>query len=332
MEPFDDRTDLLRALFATTGPGASAGWAEFLALLRKVTQADRASLVLDARNRSRSWDDGGLIDLDPAARQSLRFDRVYSQENLATRDGGAAPLRVMKVRSTLAASLTLSLGRHAFGRDFRGTDGQMLHGLAPFLGQAMGLWLEREQQHREAADTAAMLAGLGGAWVVLDATTRVLRYSRALPGLRGQTGFAVEDGRPLRFPDLALAAEFQRAFARASAGDDPVVMALPQGEMILTQIEQDRLPLVLGRLRLVPEPGRMSPKAVARHFGISASEARLALLICDGHSLQAAAKQLGWTEASTRTCSKALFARLAVDGQPGVVRRILTSSVWYLDG
>ena len=108
-----------------------------------------------------------------------------------------------------------------------------------------------------------------------------------------------------------------------------MAFSFSQGEMLLTQIEHDNAPAILGRLRTRPQCALISAQVVAHHFGVSTSEARLAILICDGHSLKAAAAVLGWTEETTRTCSKSLFARMGVSGQPDLVRRILNSSVWY---
>lgn len=85
----------------------------------------------------------------------------------------------------------------------------------------------------------------------------------------------------------------------------------------------------LDRIKITPQCALISTQAVAQHFCVSNREARLATLICDGHSLKAAAAMLGWTEQSARTCSKFMFGRIGVSGQLDLVRRILNSSVWY---
>jgi len=236
---------------------------------------------------------------------------------------------MIKVRTNNAAGLTLSIIRGTHGRDFRSADGQALHSLVPFLGLAMGLWLERQRQQAESEIGDTLLAALGGGWVVFDTTGRILRFSPKLLGERRPTGLQVVEGLSLKFAEPALSSEFKQAFARAVAGQGPVVLPLKKGEILLTQIEHDDTLAILGRLRLTPQCSFISARAVAQHFGISTSEARLAILMCDGHSLKAAAAKLGWTEESTRTCSKSLFSRLGASGQPGLVRRILNSSVWY---
>jgi hypothetical protein len=324
MDPFDDQTRLIRALFAETQADADAAWAGFLLLLRQVTQAEGASLDLDLQNQTRSWFEGRPNYVDPSSRRTLRFDRVYSQESLPALQEGVAPTRIIKVRTTNCAGLTLSITRSTHDRDFRSADGQMLHSLAPFLGQAMGLWLDRQRECSAAQIGETMLTALGGGWLVFDATGKILRLS---PNLA--TYFQAAEGLPLKFGEPAISSAFSEAFAQAVAGEEPVAFSFGQCEMLLTRIENDNALAILARLRTTPCCALISAQAVAHHFGISTSEARLAILICDGHSLKAAAAMLGWTEESTRTCSKSLFARLGVSGQPNLVRRMLNSSVWY---
>jgi DNA-binding CsgD family transcriptional regulator len=188
----------------------------------------------------------------------------------------------------------------------------------------MGLWLDRQRECSAAQIGETMLTALGGGWLVFDATGKILRLS---PNLA--TYFQAAEGLPLKFGEPAISSAFSEAFAQAVAGEEPVAFSFGQCEMLLTRIENDNALAILARLRTTPCCALISAQAVAHHFGISTSEARLAILICDGHSLKAAAAMLGWTEESTRTCSKSLFARLGVSGQPNLVRRMLNSSVWY---
>ena len=161
MDPFDDQTRLIRALFAETQADAHVAWAGFLSLLCKVTQAEGASLDMDLQNQTRSWCHGSPNKLDPSSRQTLRFDRVYSQENLPESKEGGAPTRMIKVRTTNGAGLTLRITHSTQDRDFRSADGQMLHSLAPFLGQAMGLWLDWQRERADAQIGERMLTALG---------------------------------------------------------------------------------------------------------------------------------------------------------------------------
>ncbi|MBE1290341.1 MAG: hypothetical protein GJ679_10125 [Rhodobacteraceae bacterium] len=324
MYSFDDQTRLIRALFAETQADTQEAWTGFLSLLRQLTQAEGASLALDHQNQTRSWRDGSPNYVDLLSRQPLRFDRVYSQESLTLSEADGAPMRLIKVQATSGAGLTLSITRNTHDRDFRSADGQMLHGLAPFLGQAMGLWLNLQRERADAQTGEAMLTALGGGWLILDGAGRVLQCSANLP-----TGLQATEGLPPKFPDPAISSAYAKAFAQAMAGKKPATLSLEKGEMLLTQIEHENAPAILGQLRITPKCALISAKVFAHHFGVSTSEARLAILICDGHNLKDAAAMLGWTEESTRTCSKRLMARLGVNRQPELVQRILNSSLWF---
>jgi DNA-binding CsgD family transcriptional regulator len=327
MYAFDDQTRLIRALFAETQADTQEAWTGFLSLLRQITQAEGASLTLDHQNQTRSWRDGSPNYVDPLSRQPLRFDRVYSQESLTAPEAGGAPTRLIKVRAASGAGVTLSVTRKTHERDFRSADGQVLHGLAPFLGQAMGLWLDRQRERADARTGGAMLTALGGAWLILDGAGRVSRFSANLP-----TGLQAAEGLPPKFTDPATSSAYAEAFAQAVTGKKPATLSLDRGEMLLTRIEHENTPAVLGRIRTIPRRASISAQAFAQHFGVSTSEARLAILICDGHSLKVAAAMLGWTEETTRTCSKRLMARLGVCRQPELVRRVLNSSLWFAAG
>jgi hypothetical protein len=324
MEPLDDQTRLIRALFSVTQVDANEAWTGFLSLLRQVTQAKGGRLVLDLQNQTRSWCDGSHNVDDPISRRALRFNRVYSQEDLPASKEGSAPTRMIKVRVTNGAHLTLSVTRGTHDGDFRCADSQVFHSMAPFLGQAMGLWLDRQRERASAQLSETMLAALGGGWLILDTTSKVVRLSANLAA-----DFQAAEGLPLNFGDTAISSAFTAAFAKATAREGQVVFSLRQGEMLLTRIKYINTPAVLGQLRTTPKLTQISSKVFADYFSISISEARLAILISEGYSLKAAATKLGWTEESARTCSKSLFAGLRVSGQPNLVRRILNSSIWF---
>lgn len=167
MEPFDDQTQLIRTLFAETQADVEEAWTGFLSLLCQVTHAESASLDLDLQDQTRSWWVGSPNNGDASSRWTLRFDRVYSQESLPASKEGDAPTRMIKVRTANAAGLTLSIKRSTHDRDFRSADGHMLHSLGPFLGQAMGLWLDRQRERAGAQISETMLTTLGGGWSLI---------------------------------------------------------------------------------------------------------------------------------------------------------------------
>ncbi|NDW34603.1 hypothetical protein [Salipiger sp. PrR007] len=102
----------------------------------------------------------------------------------------------------------------------------------------------------------------------------------------------------------------------------------PRVELMLGREAPAGEPLLVGRVRHALSARALPLARIRTAFGLSRSEARLAACLCDGLSLSEAAQELGWTLETARSCSKQLFARMVVSGQPGVVRRILGSAVW----
>lgn len=62
-------------------------------------------------------------------------------------------------------------------------------------------------------------------------------------------------------------------------------------------------------------------------FKLTASEARLALLLAFGHSLRDSAALLALRENTVRHYSKRIFAKMGVRGQPDMIRTVLTSVI-----
>lgn len=332
MEPFDDQTKLVRALFAATDEPREGAWGGFLSLLKGITQADGVALVLDAGSRTDPWQDGPCPDLGASLRQNLRFDRVYAQDSLPRGGEVAGYFRAVKVRGDGGAQISLNLFRAAHQRDFRGTDGQLLSSLVPFLGQAMDLWRTRVEERERAGVSDRLLGDLGGGWIRFDVTGAILALSPLAKAWGEAEGLRLEERRRIEFGDGARAQAWRAAFVRALAGEAPAPVSLGEAalaEMLLEREDVRGEAAVIGRLRIARAAAEIPAEKLATHFGISQSEARLAALICDGFSLKEAAQALGWTEESARTCSKTVFGRMGVHGQPALVRRMSQSAMWY---
>ncbi|WP_163846447.1 helix-turn-helix transcriptional regulator [Pseudooceanicola aestuarii] len=346
MAHVDEQTALIRALFAAAAGGATeceaadggdsavagAPWQDMLQRLRQVTRADGAALWLDpARGRGPSWVHGTMAGPEAAIRRSLRFDRVYGADELPGDPGDAGALRVVKARAGTHLQATLGIARQSHRQDFRSADGQQLNALAPFLGQAAEIWARHQAARERAARDAGLAAGLGAGWLLLDATGLILDLSPAARTWGAALGLQLAARRRLDLADGARALALRGGLTACLAGEGPVPLTLsrdPLVELVLTRDPGPGDAAILARLRHSMPCAAIPPARIARHFALTLSEARLTALICDGHSLRDAAHRLGWTEATARTCSKAIFARLGVSGQPGLVRRVLSGALW----
>ena len=319
--------ELLDAIMAAAcgfRPGAAKPladhWPAFLALLGDSIQAEGMALTLLAPEaRLAAWHWGAAPALPAAADITrLRVDRVYSQIDLPGAAHEAQPLRALRCPVPGLGHMLLQASR--MGADFRAIDAARLSNLGRRIACALAGWhaLEAERARARLGSEGARRMGLG--WLVLSPLGQVLASAPQMDaGLLRRAGLRLRaDGRlDIQNSDLAdaiLAAQsgaHPRVIGAATAEDSAICVAplppsAPTGPGVILWIRG-------------AEPLRdLPPPLLARAFGISPSEARLAARIADGQSLAEAAQDLGWTIETARSCSKALYAHLGARGQTGV--------------
>lgn len=322
----NDQTGLIAALFDAAS-GQSAGWSAFLEVLVAMTQAEGAALASGPGQQAAI---GRCSPFDDETVRQMRIDRVYAAENIS---GLVAEgwIRAVKVRVGRDGYAVLQICRAAHERDFRSAEAQHLDGLVPFLGQAVAIGRAQRSALRRTALTERVASGLGAGWILFDRTGLILDLSPvALEWGRTSDQRLQVRGR-LETPDPGVAMQFRRGLAVCVEGKGPVTVSMgghPVAEMILTPETREGERLVLGLLRAQPMTATLGAAHIARNLGVSLSEARLIMQLCDGENLRSAAVALGWTEETARSTSKQIFARLGVSGQTGLIRRVLNSALW----
>lgn len=314
--------------------GFDAGWAPFLTVLAESARADGAELHWIEQGRYiHRCTVGKTADgpLDLAMSERLRTGRVYSQFDLPSDERSKTtlpPLRAMRWRIGADIWGVLVLRRRA--GDFRAIDAHQLSVLLPHLAPAMQGWQSLNRARARAALDHQICAGLGAGWIVFTPSGHVS---------------AMADGLEQRLTELAdihlradqrltLAPPASRALREAISAvshreNEPQALSLaPSVRMLLAREIYDGLPRLVGRVRHDVSARSLPLDRVMTGLGLNRSEARLAVALCDGLTLAAAAISLGWTLETARSNSKRLFARLDVHGQPGVVRAMHTSAIW----
>lgn len=333
-------TDILQAMIAAgTGVslhGEAAGpepdlWPDFLTLLGAELRADAVALQFEpVAGGSRIWQVGNVVLPDQAGLRQMRFDRVYSQDDLPGLAARRQPLRALKCAVRPAGFAVLAVQKT--GPDFRAIDAARLSGLLPYLGQVLASWQALAQERARQALDAQVGTALGGGWMVLSEGGSVLEMAaqtrdwlRGFPALR-----LLANGR-LDFRDEEIAQQFRHALTVAQTGGAVPALRLggdPPAEMVIRAGTSAGKRVVLGLLRHLRPARALAVEQVAAVSDLSRSEARLALLLCDGATLAEAAVALGWTLETARSCSKQIFARMGVSGQPAVLRRMLGGALW----
>jgi DNA-binding CsgD family transcriptional regulator len=358
-----DPTDLFPAI--VEGVLETPLWASFLEGLRRKAQASYASLIFRRPHQPlnavvhlfsgepsppvvhRLYHDQ-LHELDPLPYERMAEARPYATGELLRFDdpahhafyreivvpSGMAEMRIMRVQeaSGINAWLTIARAETAFGRG----DDALLTALAPVLRSALATLMALERERFGASVMGEAMRRLRFGWFALDASGRVLdadsQGARTLSGssilrrtssghlavrppelerevLQAIRGVAADPRRRPRAVTLSRDPWLDMLLVRAngeaiSAGPAPAVVAYVHGDRWRSIDRCDQL---------------------AQLFGLSPSEARLALALSRGMSIAEAAGELGLTVGTARVYSKKIYAKTGARGQPDLVRFVMRS-------
>ena len=348
------------------GPLEDPYWTSFLAKLRAVTHAEYASLVLrraDAGyndiNISSSGDQicsqaafngseiaqklnlaYGSINLNTPYKLEEIFD-VNDNRNLEyinyLKGRSIKHATVVRVTDPNDCNCWVTIGRtHA---DFEPWVPGLITRIAPHLTVAVRTLaaLEHERMRANIASYAALRLNFG--WLTFDARGCVIDVNaeaeelfRTQPKLRGF----------IRDQPLSLGhAVQQRTFAEVLAGYAEKKCLSPRAIHLL---DDPWLDMLLVPIHYRPVSGGRTPIAVGyvhgggttsadRHeplmqlFGLTSSEARLALVMCQGKSIGEAAVELNLTIETARNYTKKIYAKTGTRGNADLVRTILGSVI-----
>jgi len=247
------------------------------------------------------------------------------------------------IREAGEMDLRFRAGRYRGAGDFGAAETALLRRLLPHLERAVRLHARINRSDRERAVYAGAVEQLQVATFILDERGQFLSANAAAQSLlsRGDV-FALRQQR-LCLADRQAQAEFDALLQRvlhsrhrdgAGAAD---AMQLRRGQGAGT------LGLVLRAVP--PAPGVAGPgipcvavfasdpqlaaqppqQTVRRLFGLTPTEASLALLLAAGHSLDEAAEELAISRNTARAHLRSVFAKTGVSRQAGLVRLILRS-------
>lgn len=318
----DDYTQLIQRCYSAALDGA--GWEPFLEDLRRLSGATAAQLRLGSLG---VWATGD-VEFKGLHTAGLRRGRVYDQSELGLLPPSASTgpwCRAITLHFGSGERGEMILARPSHRPDFRTIEGQILEKIAPHVEQSARLGLAHWVQSAAATRSAALAADLGGRWIQCDANGRVVAFCDHAPRWAEAQGIPLARGAPLRWGDADCDHLFQRAILGGAAL--PTMMPVPADPPVSVVLESCGAKGVLVRVRHRPRYQDMPADLVAAALTLTPSEARLVQRLCDGLSLVQAAQDLGWTEGSTRSCSKAIYGKLGVPGQVGLLTLVHHSAI-----
>jgi DNA-binding CsgD family transcriptional regulator len=340
-------------------------WNSFLSLLRALTQADFASLVLQPPGRP--MDDGLQLiagDVDPAevtrmyrkyvgsgdvaARawpedgkpytfaDLLSFDQPYRSDYYreVIEVAGIADSWQIRVSEPNGVLAWLSIAHKS--KKFGERDGALLREIGPALRGVVRTYVAGARSSFQAKMAKETVRRLQCGWLLLDRDGYVLASDDFGAALLANSDVLARNrkGRLIVTP-IRLEREVLQVLSNLIESSQ----ARPRAITLCSDPWLDVL-LVPARKHMISETA--VPAAVAyihrdnwstadrRNqlvdlFGLSPSEARLALALCRGKGIAESARELGITAETARGYSKVIYAKTGTRGQADLVRVIMGS-------
>jgi DNA-binding CsgD family transcriptional regulator len=213
--------------------------------------------------------------------------------------------------------------------------------LAPHLQRAMAISLKLRRLEAERGGLADMLDYLDDSVILLDAEARPLFINKAAEMLFAPSHpIRLTGGRivALRAADTVRLHQLLASCAGEAIADDAggrILLHAPNGAAPLpaviapTRIRISWLipyqPIAMLLVKSAPQHSLTQPEDLRARYGLTAAEAALAVEVCAGDGLQAAANRRGVSLATARTHLARIFQKTGVGRQAELVRLLMQS-------
>jgi DNA-binding CsgD family transcriptional regulator len=248
----------------------------------------------------------------------------------------------LDIREENELDVRFRVGRYRGANAFAERDKELLRQLLPHLERAIRLHTRISRVEQERAVYAGAVERLSVATIILDEQGKVLSTNDRATALLQQQGLFLRQHK-LQLADAAANQEFAEMLAqlmRSRRQSKPAAaraMQVPRG---------DAGPDMGLVVRLVPSAGSAQGRSIpsvavfisdpqqsseppsqiiSRLFGLTPTEASLAMLLANGLTLDEASAELAVSRNTARAHLRAVFAKTGVTRQTGLVRLILNS-------
>ncbi|WP_205341652.1 helix-turn-helix transcriptional regulator [Denitrificimonas caeni] len=229
---------------------------------------------------------------------------------------------------------------------------ELLSVLSPHLSRALGLYVRLQRQETQKAIYESSLDHLSLGCLMLDGQTKVLCANQAAQDIINQSSGLSITQQQLILHDKHTQYELNQAVSHAmsiralpnNSDDDERLIRVRLADGMLLGVlvapapltahyQGKRVPNViiylaeLGNARIVGsvEKYESTGASVARLFGLTPQEGKLALLLAAGRTISEASEQLGVAVSAARNYSKSIYAKLDIRGQSDLVRLVCKS-------
>lgn len=325
-------------------------------LLRPPSLEDQVVMLADGGSLSaiKSYNEGQFV-LDPfvglppgevfSLQQYLSGDKLEHSEFFSAimEPQGWYDFLGVDLREEGELDVRFRAGRYCGSPAFTATEKNLLGLLAPHLERAIRLYTRISRTERERAVYAGAVAQLRVATIILDEVGEVLSTNAAAEQLLAtgesirlvarkptlvspaaheellQLLDAVRRGR--REPGPGTAAAMQIPATGTAEGLGLIARAVPPAP----GAEGRGIPSIVLFISDPTQAAEPQQQIVSRLFDLTPTEARLALLLANGLSLDEVSAELAISRNTARTHLRAVFSKTGVTRQAGLVRLILRS-------
>lgn len=267
-----------------------------------------------------------LLEFDAGAHADF-FDALIS-------DYGISDVRQLRVCEASGVDAWLSVMREE--THFDETTDAILEDLAPVLRGVLRFYVARERDRFTASMAEEVNGRLRFGWLALDRTGRIVGMDKFCEEILAESGvLGRERGGKLVVRPTDLERDVMQAIAELAEGKGRRARAIslssdPWLDMLLVPAKGKTFgavgePAVIAYVH--SDNWRSSDRCgqLIDLFGLTPSEARLALALCRGRSLTEAAGELGLKVETARSYSKAIYSKTGVKGMHDLVRVIMGS-------
>ncbi len=247
---------------------------------------------------------------------------------------GVSACRMVRVMEPAGVSAWLTISRRE--GDFGRRDETLIESITPILRGALRYYIALEHERFTSTITSDAMRRLHFGWMALDAEGNVLDHDPEAGRVFAQSGIISKtaSGRLTVHPSQLKARIFEAIHSLSlDPQARPRAFTLEQDpwlDMLLMSASQNKLS-ASPRATVVAYIHGDSWQATDRCeqltqlFGLSRSEAKLALSLSRGMTITQAAESLGIKVETARKCSKLIYAKTGAGGLPDLVRIVMRS-------
>lgn len=289
--------------------------------------------------------DGDVVTADDLLGSRWLLSRIYRDylQPLDIRHMMGADIRTVD-----GAHCSLRLTRSHAGRSFDETDKALVRSLVPHIRRSIGLWSRIETLHCDREVYAGTVERLALGFIALAESgnvlhvnaeaRRILDQGDGLTMRRGMLEILIaaeqaelrrliqEAHQPTRTASSRSTAKLAGGMAISRPAGRPAIAVMVRPAPQALSIRLPRRPHVVLYLRdPLAEMAQPNEQLIRRVFGLTRAEARLAMRLTEGLSLDDAAEKLGMRLNTARTHLRSIFSKTGVSRQGLLVRLILRS-------